>query len=158
MDLGGWLRSLGHAMRQNASSSNMRRVLLFYRHATLSSQTLRSSMTIARTMKPISMRLAILTASEIFPPRMPCHRRCTAWASRERSDQCGNQAAAHRRDRVRDVALGPQRGNCGVDNLRIGQPPGGAWWNEVVRCYGASGEDNGTIVAPANQRSAPCHS
>ena len=26
------------------------------------------------------------------------------------------------------------------------------------RCYGASGEDNGTIVAPANQRSAPCHS
>src|SRR4029077_4608993 len=23
------------------------------------------------------------------------------------------------------------------------------------RCYGASGEDNGTIVAPANQRSAP---
>jgi hypothetical protein len=27
-----------------------------------------------------------------------------------------------------------------------------------LRCYGASGEDNGTIVAPANQRSAPCHS
>ena len=26
------------------------------------------------------------------------------------------------------------------------------------RSYGASGEDNGTIVAPANQRSAPCHS
>jgi transposase len=26
------------------------------------------------------------------------------------------------------------------------------------RCYGASGDDNGTIVAPANQRSAPCHS
>ena len=26
------------------------------------------------------------------------------------------------------------------------------------RCYGARGEDNGTIVAPANQRSAPCHS
>jgi hypothetical protein len=26
------------------------------------------------------------------------------------------------------------------------------------RCYGASGEDNGTIVAPANQWSAPCHS
>src|SRR5207249_5357573 len=44
---------------------------------------------------------------------------------------------AHRRDRVRDVALGPQRGNCGVDNLRIGQPPGGAWWNDVVRSYGA---------------------
>ena len=47
----------------NASSSNMRRVLLFYRHATLSSQTLRSSMTIARTTGPISMRLAIKGAA-----------------------------------------------------------------------------------------------
>ena len=27
-----------------------------------------------------------------------------------------------------------------------------------IRCYGVSGEDNATIVAPANQRSAPCHS
>src|SRR6266571_5624 len=28
----------------------------------------------------------------------------------------------------------------------------------LSRCYGASGEDNGTIVAPANQWSAPCRS
>ena len=34
------------------------------------------------------------------------------------------------------MALGPQRGNCGVDNLRIGQPPGGAWWNELAQNRG----------------------
>ena len=33
-----------------------------------------------------------------------------------------------------------------------------AFENLQGRCYGASGEDNGTIVAPANQWSAPCHS
>ena len=35
---------------------------------------------------------------------------------------------------------------------------GAAIKEAAKRCYGASGEDNGTIVAPANQRSAPCHS
>ena len=31
------------------------------------------------------------------------------------------------------------------------------WKSRQQRCYGASGEDNGTIVALANQWSALCH-
>src|SRR5580693_10343157 len=42
----------------------------------------------------------------------------------------------------------PERGNHRQSKRQDG----------AKRCYGASGEDNGTIVAPANQWSAPCHS
>jgi hypothetical protein len=60
------------------------------------------------------------------------------------------QALAHvySRESEAEVALIPQ-GDLKVapDVVKVGK-----------RCYGASGEDNGTIVAPANQWSAPCHS
>jgi len=46
----------------------------------------------------------------------------------------------------------PGAGDYGQADWGAANSPGGK------RCYGASGEDNGTIVAPANQRSAPCHS
>jgi hypothetical protein len=54
----------------------------------------------------------------------------------------------------RAAAFRTQTGLCPYSNrslLTSGNSAG-------KRCYGASGEDNGTIVAPANQRSAPCHS
>ena len=47
-----------------------------------------------------------------------------AWTSRERSDESDNQSPSHGRDRVRDVAFGPQRRSLWVGNLRERQVAG----------------------------------
>jgi hypothetical protein len=57
----------------------------------------------------------------------------------------------------------PQNGifsspEMGGEIARSPAPEMGGTAHPAKRCYGASGEDNGTIVAPANQWSAPCHS
>jgi Putative transposase of IS4/5 family (DUF4096) len=49
---------------------------------------------------------------------------------------------------------------CVDKDHRLSLPTSSSAFHEPAeqRCYGASGEDNGTIVAPANQWSAPCQS
>src|SRR2546421_53356 len=62
-----------------------------------------------------------------------CQASAAADRLSEHFDERVDQANAHGRDRVRNVAFRPQGGILWVDNLRVAQTSGVAWRDEVLR-------------------------